>query len=357
MTPKRYQIFDSLRGFFLFLALLEHFGFLMNHIIVGYYEPHYFGSINLPINPLQGLLPTDGFLSWLMKFFGAWVSQIYLSLATLNLGLKYKELDQKRFRRNTIRFSFLFVLFTLEKFIIGRNIGEILSPNPLQNWMIVLIFLNCSLYYLKDIKTYIISSILGIVHFILPIDSFFRSLEVSLQQIHLEFSLEVRPDIFLISGLIGLIFGIALEKLESKKLKILAALSFIIIVIVNFFTPEYPIDRSNILLYEYDWSYNFLGSISIWSTIVFICSLACLLELKNKLTRWPLFNQIGKDSLWFFVFHRIFFIYLFIPFRLFITRWELFSSIENSWVNDFSAVAIYCLLFYGFKSIYKNSYR
>lgn len=351
LINKRLDTFDFLRGFFLFLALLEHYTFYMNHLWVGYYQPFFFGSFSSNIEVAVGTLPMDTPLALLANFFVPWVTHIYLALATFNLGLKTKNLTKDKLKSYNLKFLFLFIVFTLEKFLIGRNIGEILSPNPLQSWMIVLAVIANAYFYLGTLKTSIVLSFLGILRFLTPLNLLIGSLENKLVSVHPEFSLDIRPDIFLISGLIGFLLGHFYEKIEKRQLLAFISISVLSNSLVNFFTPEYKVDFHNVFLNEYAWSYNIFGFISICLTVLIVVMSAMALEKYGKNISMPLVNQMGFHSLNLFIFHRIYFIFLFIPFRLLLSGLGIFSEINNSFLNNSSAIILYGLLFWAFKKL------
>ena len=356
MISKRLKTFDFFRGFFLFLALLEHYTYIMNNIWVGYYNPFYFGTLSQNISAQLGPIPYDGFTGWLAMIFIPWVTQVYLALATFNMGLKSDKFDGKRLRTYNYKFLLLFIVFTLEKFIIGKNIGEILSPNPLQVWMVVLAILANGYYYLGPKLTYSILFLGGFMKFT-PLNNIILAFEEKLMQIHPEFSLDIRPDAFFWAGLIGFVFGANFNKLKTRPL--VAVVAFLILgnAIVNFWTPPFQIDFNNAFLNEYAWSYSLTGSLSICLTIATVIVFSMILEKLNKpIVIFPL-NMMGIHSLGLFTFHRIYFIFFFIPFRLLLGAWSIFPEINNSFINNSLAIGLYLILYVFMGAIYKKSSR
>ena len=125
----RIHCLDFLRGFFVFLALWQHFGFYLNYWYINYYQGwSFWGELFQPHSPFVGnAIPADrvGYLAaW---FFTPWVSQIYLFLAAFNLAKPSQNTNRNQ---KVGIFVGLFLLFTFENFIVAPNIGEALSLYP-----------------------------------------------------------------------------------------------------------------------------------------------------------------------------------------------------------------------------------
>ncbi|MBD63780.1 MAG: hypothetical protein CME62_01120 [Halobacteriovoraceae bacterium] len=347
---KRLETFDFLRGIFIFFAFLQHYSFYMNHIWVGYYDRFYFGKLAGNIQAGLGPLPIDNILTWMVVFIVPWTIQVYLALATFNLGLNSHKLSKEKLASYNRKYLALFLYFTLEKFIIGRNIGEILSPNPLQIWMIALALLANGYFYFGVRVTSLFFVIAGTAQFYTPLNSWTRSFEEVLHNIHPEFSLEIRPDIFFLGALAGFLIGKYHHKIKDEFILLITVLSLFAIIGVNQFTPPFPYDVNNVFFDEYAWCYNIFGLASIVLTIILIISASLFLERKNFGVKLPGINQVGVHSLILFVFHRIFFIYLYLPVRLIAASLGIFPRIENTfWGN-----CIPILIYFGIFGIYRR---
>jgi len=103
---------------------------------------------------MNKLLPTSSFKLLLMTYFGAWVTQVFLSLACFNLYLKFHDqFNWNQVRNHLRKLCFLYLLFFFESLIMARNLAEILIPSPVQTWFIVLFLTMIALVYLSY-KTY-----------------------------------------------------------------------------------------------------------------------------------------------------------------------------------------------------------
>jgi hypothetical protein len=129
--------------------------------------------------------------------------------------------------------------------------------------------------------------------------------------------------------------------------------SLFIASLSGFLSPDYTVIPDNFLHNEYDWSYNILGAICIWSTIASCLFGACYIERKDWDIEIPIINTIGVQSLWYFFFHRIFFIFLFFPLRVVWANLTGFE-IQNTLLSHLIAICIYTTLFFSFKAIRKN---
>lgn len=347
INDKRLKTFDFLRGFFIILALLEHYAYILNFFFLKYYSPLWFDNLQYPFPYASTPMPVDLFTGMLGIVFIPWVSQVYLALASFNLGLK-GDLTKSQLKSNLKKYGFVFMFFTLEKFIIGKSLGEVLSLHPLQTWMIVLTGISLGLYYLGKTKTFIIGIALGVSVFIPILNSPFDQLELYIKSFLSEFSLEARPQIFAISALIGFWLGYSFRHSlfgPKRYLKFLT-LSMLMVVIFFIIGPKNDFSVSNVLYYEYDWSYIPFGALTIWSTILLVILSACKLESTGRAIKVPIVNMIGMKSLWYFAFHRISFIFLYLPLRVIMANlfhWKISNTI---WEITLGLV-FYTLIFLG----------
>src|SRR5690606_16306934 len=85
-APKRVHCLDFLRGFFVFLALWQHFGYYLNFWYVDYFGGWSYWENLLDFHkPFLGRqLSVDSVSTWAAWCFTPWVSQFYLFLAAIN---------------------------------------------------------------------------------------------------------------------------------------------------------------------------------------------------------------------------------------------------------------------------------
>lgn len=354
MIKKRLHTFDFLRGFFIILALIEHYTYYLNFLFIKYYKDDWYVSIEYELTKWVGPLPTDSIIQLLGFIFISWVSQVYLALASLNLTMTLKK-DKAVFIRKLKMYLLLFIIFTIEKMIVSANWGEFLSLDPIQNWMVVLSGISISLYYLGKTATFSMGVIIGLSVFVPALNDPFLLIERNIQEILPGFSLESRPQIFIISALIGAWFGEKMNTdfLGSKKHYLLFPFLITLALASYQFAPSNSVSRLNIMYYEYDWSFSAFGSLYIWSIISLVFLASMFLEKRGISVRLPVINFIGQKSLWYFVFHRIFFLVCYLPARILFSNYSG-VPIQNNILEVFIAISIYTLLFYyGRKFIHK----
>tara|TARA_Y100000768_G_C23980695_1_gene685602 strand:- start:1550 stop:2641 length:1092 start_codon:yes stop_codon:yes gene_type:complete len=361
LSDKRLVTFDTLRGFFVFLALYEHYNYFFNFLFLDYhysFTPQDFSFVyNLSA---QNKLQMDHLSYMFMKTFGAWVSQVYIALALFNLGMKADKLTKEKMKRNNKWFALLFFAFFLENILISRSIGQVFSPNALMVWMMILFFFNTCHFYGGKYVTIIMALLIGSVNFFAPWREIFERAQVNFyQHFNVFIDLEARAEVFIYSALIGYLFGLIYYKIDIQKLKLIGSLSFLGAMSFMHLAPLYPVDKADIFLHEYFWAFHRLGSLCVWFTISSVICLACVLEKKERPVILPFFTNIGRKSLGFFLGHKLYFIYFFIPVYL-VVAYVLGLPIYNGSPMIWLAIILYGLFYFSLlpkvkRLFYQNS--
>lgn len=318
----RIQCLDFLRGFFVFLALWQHFGFYINYWYVNYYQGwSYWGELFEAHVPFVNIQISVDYLSHLAAwFFTPWVSQIYLFLAAFNLA---KPSSHKNKNQKIAVFCGLFLLFTFENFIVAPNIGEALSLYPLQTWMIclILIFIVSDKFQEKGIWFLFFT---GLCLSILPADNLINSFEqMGREYIHTNFEIDARPHYFLSSACLGYLFGRSwwISRLDNWKQWLVASTILILLWII--FGQEFNVNPSDVFASEHDQAKNIFGLFGIHGIELLIVGTFLFFYRKGFDVRIKFFNWIGRYSLLVFFLHRIIFTKIIMPIRMLVYNvWE-----------------------------------
>lgn len=317
-ASRRVLCLDFLRGFFVFLALWQHFGFYINYWYVSYYGGwSFWGDLFGPHAEFVGQqIAVDKVSVWAAWFFTPWVSQIYLFLAAFNLAKMNENCDRKIVNQKIALFFGLFLLFTFENFIVAPNVGEAVSLYPLQTWMLLLALVLFSFRYLGE-KAIWILFLFGLTKFGLPLDSLFTSAEQFFRNtIHENFEIDARPDYFLSSACLGFLLGREWWVGKGEKLKNWLIAGVIAFVLWYIFGESFTVNPKDVFFTEHDLAKKFIGLIGIHGIEIVIVS-AFLYLKKNKYDiNLSFFNWIGRYSLLVFFLHRIIFLKIIMPFRM-----------------------------------------
>jgi len=315
--------FDFLRGFFVVLALLEHYSYYANRWYLDYFkEFNALKTVYASHYPMIGkVLLSDLGTNILALIFVPWVSQIYLSLACFNVAKKSKDELLPQLNKTLKYLMILFGVFYVENFLVSSDFGQAISFNPIMLWMLVLMIIN-SLYAHYGIKGIWILFGLSFLRWVLPLDYLSNGFEEVVRDfIHPSFEYDARVEYFLTSGYIGFIMGYYYYHKKDWQLKQMLSLSIVSTLIIAcyfIFTPGYQNDPSDIYKYEHECAKSLIGSLYIWSVIVLIFNLFLIFEKKNIKFDLQLFNWVGRNSLFVFVTHKIFYLKIIMPITNFI---------------------------------------
>ncbi len=341
MSSTRLNTFDFIRGILVIFAVLEHYIFFSNMIFVKYF---YFPPFDSPI-------PMSSTLLYLMKFIGPWATQLFIALATFNLTALRIDDNISNYKKRDNLYAVLFLFFTIESFLISSNLAEALSPNPLQVWMIILFSLNRLIYRYSINTVSIILILLGVIPFLPGSAESFGMEAYGISHFGAEFSLECRPDLFVIASLIGLRLGLLYRKgLSEKSILLTFIVALLGTILFGFFAPDYYVTVFNVLYHEYDWAFNLLGSLSSWCSVIVIISWGLWIEQRMAGINLFVINKVGKYCLYYFMFHKLFYIFLFIPIFGPLLLSYTGEYPNNLWVHSF-AICLYTMLFFIFHQI------
>lgn len=314
---------DFLRGFFVVLAMLEHYSYYANRWYLDYFKE--FNALKTVYSshyPMIGkVLLSDLGTNILALIFVPWVSQIYLSLACFNVAKKSSEEISHRLKDVIKYLALLLFIFYAENFFVSTDFGQAISFTPIMLWMIVLMIVN-SFYAHYGVKA--IWTLLGIsfLRWFLPLEYLSSGFEDIIRTfVHPSFEYDARLEYFLTSGCIGFLLGYYHHHKKDwpiSKMLGLVISSAVIIALYFIFTPGYQNDPSDIFKYEHECAKSFFGSIYIWSVIIFVITLFLMFERKNIKFDIKLFSWVGKNSLFIFVAHKILYLKLIMPFTNFI---------------------------------------
>lgn len=314
---------DFLRGFFVVLAIMEHYSYYANRWYLDYFkEFNALKTVYASHYPMIGkVLLSDLGTNILALIFVPWVSQIYLSLACFNVAKKSS--NELHIKLNDIikNLSFLLLIFYIENFFVSSDFGQAISFTPIMLWMIVLMIVN-SFYAHYGVKAIWMLFGISFLRWVLPVEYLSNGFEEIVRTyIHPSFEYDARLEYFLTSGCIGFLLGYYYhqkKQWELSKMFTLVLTSAVVIALYFIFTPGYQNDPSDIFKYEHECAQSFFGSLYIWSVITLVITLFLIFEKKNIRFDLKLFNWVGKNSLFIFVAHKIIYLKLIMPFTNFI---------------------------------------
>jgi hypothetical protein len=351
-SEKRIIWFDVLRGFFIWLALWEHYGCMLNTwymwyfkesnaLSVGLYESHQkmIGSFNHP----------DSVSMWAGHTFIPWVTEIYLTMAAFNLAKRSQEEFSKTWLNKIWLFFLIFCFFVGEKFIVATSFGEAISLSPLLTWMIVLSIISV-LYRFMGLTGVVFLFVISMLQWWLPFPS--GSLELWMQtNVHPMMNLDAGLQHFASSGALGFMLGYLyyhypklLGKLQWGYL-ILAGL--VLGVVGNYFAPPFDFPFTDLYRDEHLKTSTFPGTIEILGIQMVVIILALVAHMKGiKIPKvLSLLLWMGVNSLAIFAFHRIFFMQMWMPVVTWVTAYMHTTIPNNTWFI-WSAIGVHLVFSY-----------
>lgn len=317
-APQRIRCLDFLRGFFVFLALWQHFAFYINYWYLDYHGGWSFWGVAFEphVAMVGNQIAVDHVSWWAAWFFTPWVSQVYLFLAAFNLAKRDQHEVRKNITGKLMVFLALFGLFTIENMVVAPNIGEAISLYPLQTWMLILGSVIGAYAWLGERGVWLLF-ILGIVRLALPLEYLYEPIEQYFRNnLHENFEIDARPDYFLASGALGFLLGCSWWRDGSKDLLKWLVIGVAAWLVWLIFGESFTVKHDDVFATEHDLARTFFGSIGIHGIELMVVSAALLIK-----TRWfdlhlPIINWIGKYSLLVFFLHRIIFLKVLMPIRM-----------------------------------------
>lgn len=343
----RLHTFDLLRGFFIFLALLEHYTYYNNVWFLYFFKNQSAldSSYSFYNSVVGKALPMDNALYFLAITFVPWVSQIYLTLAAFNLSkrdkLEFRGVMGAKFKI----FLLLFIFFTLENFVVSPDFGSALSLYPIQTWMLLLGALTL-IYGVLGTPGVIGWMILGLIVQSLATEVF-DHIEGLFQALwHPNFEIDARPHYFWVSSCMGFLIGRLFYTQKLNDLKPLFGLGILgVIMCLPYWIGDAPftVDHYNVFKTEHYLSYTLEGNLYLWGTQLILLAAALKME-KLRISRpIPILSYIGIASLPIFALHRVFYVHIYGPCREFLGAKFNFIP-EPTFVAEALAIILVVLL-------------
>ncbi len=320
---KRLDNLDFLRGFFVVLALLQHYNYYLNHWYTEYFK-EFFAAKTVyysHVSMFGKVIPSDRITNIIAYIFIPWVSQVYLALAAFNVAKDDQQKLQEKLWSKIKLLTLLFFVFYFENFLVARDFGEAISFNPIMLWMIVLMIIN--IFYAKiGVRAIVILLILSLFRFLIPLEEYSNNLEEYIRQvIHPSFEYDSRFEYFFTSGLIGFLLGYLhfhLREIGNKKYLLLSFVSIIFIGLYFIYTDGYSVDPTDPYRFEHECAKTFLGSLYVWGAQILVISWAIFCEESGIKFNIKLFKWVGVNSLVVFLLHKVLFLKVIMPFSTFV---------------------------------------
>lgn len=322
-SSQRIVNLDFLRGFFIILALEQHFTYYINMWYVEYFgdaialKTTY--NVHLPMIGQQ--VPTDIFNYFMAVVFTPWVSQIYLTMATFNLAKRSPADFAANLPAKLKIFGLIFVYFVAENLIVAPNFGQGISFYPIMLWMVIMALISC-IYAYAGISGVLGLALLSCLRFVVPLDvvsDFFQAYVI--QNFHPDFEYDARPEYFILSGCLGFFMGHVHYHKKTyayKKDSMFAALGMFLVGLYIFFGDTFTVDVRDVLSTEHDFAKTFTGTAYVIGVQAMVMSGFLWLERKKIQLNVPIISWVGRHSLMIFGLHRILFIRIIAPFAVFL---------------------------------------
>lgn len=309
---------DFLRGFFILLALQQHFTYYINMWYVDYFRDTMALTSTYAVHfPMIGKqIASDNLNYWFALVFTPWVSQIYLTMAAFNLAKK----DQASFSEGMTSkfkvFGLIFIYFVFENFIVAPNFGQAISFYPIMLWMVVLGALSL-VYKFLGIRGVLALTLISMLRFIIPVELISDLFEEIVKTtIHPGYEYDARLEYFILSGCLGFIMGyVHYHRPSAKHNKdfLFGLLGVILVLIYIAFGDRFVMYKDDFFRTEHDLARTFSGTAYILGVQAIIVSAFLWLERKKVRINVPLLNWMGVYSMLIFALHRIFFVKVIAP--------------------------------------------
>lgn len=326
LSSTRIVNLDFLRGFFIILALDQHFTYYINMWYVEFFRDSIALTSTYKIHfPMIGqVIATDSFNHMLGVIFTPWVSQVYLTLASFNLAKKSQLIFKDDLLQKLKIFGLIYLFFLIENFIVAPNMGQAISFYPIMLWMVIMSVLSV-VYSWLGIKGIVGITFLSLFRWVLPIDllsDLFQSLMIT--NVHPGFEYDARVEYFFTSGCLGFLMGYVHYHCPNvKHLKdfyfMLMGLVFVAVYVG--YGDSYVIDPANAFAHEHDLAQSFSGTLYILGIQALVISAFLWLEKKSIRFNVPVVTWVGLNSILVFAIHRIFFVRILAPVSVLVGTW------------------------------------
>lgn len=308
--------YDLLRGFFILLALYQHYTGYFNYWMVDYFREsgttleNYYASFYA----YKGVrLPMDDIAAWFSVVFIPWVSQVYLTLAAFNLARRSPKDFPQVFASKVKVYGVLFAIFFFENFLVATSFGHALSFYPIMAWMVILSIIAVG-YRLLGVAGVWLLLALSLVRFIAPETWLFSDAFEQFVQywVHPGFEYDARLEYFFTSGCMGFLLGYLFYHCKTFSWTFPALVGFGVLSMILGYTlgPEFTVDRFDVYATEHDLTRNFWGGVYIWGAQLTVMVAFLWTECLGYKVRLPVVSWVGVSSLLVFGLHRLFFIHI-----------------------------------------------
>lgn len=334
----RFHAWDTLKSFFLFLAMWEHYAYFNNFWFV-YYSANA-SALNSPMPVSYSALNY-----FLLHNFIPWVGHSFLFLACMHIGRKFRSGHIP----NLKLWPIYFLVATLENVFVSVDIGDAVSLQPLQTWVLLFatILIILRLTGRAGIIILLVCYLALLERHLVPLGDQFQ---VWMNQFPLLSSFEYnsRLEYFFGTACVGFLLGDFFHKVSPRKAVLATALGVAALIPWYFWGTAYRVTWNNVLFMEYSLARKVIDLFFIWGMNTAAVSGFLALELKGLYPRLKVLEWIGTQTLWIYLFHQIFFLKIWGPVRENVGDW-----VGYPFANDFSEMVIASLLAIGFAMIMK----
>ena len=318
---ERQHTLDILRGLFILLALVEHFG------VLG-------GRWFLEFQPPGRGYEVDSFTALLGFLFIPWVGHIYIHLAGFNLARRAPEELRKVLGSKLVSFLIVFLLVTAMNCFTFQEIGAKFRFDRLHAWMLALTAIALVYSYLGARGLFALTMASVFFAVTLPIQEFEVALTMkAVARYELAgFVYDGHIELFLATACIGALHGYFVFQLPSNYALLVRRVLFGISAVLSihyiiFVAPLFEVDRGNLWANQLFLSSDLLSLVSIWGLLIFLTHCCIFLEQFGWGRRVPILSWVGEFSLLIYLIHKPIFVHIIGPFRayLFNAHWLDYS--------------------------------
>ncbi len=321
--PARLHALDLLRGLCIYMMLWQYFAAA---------QGTFFG------------VPIDGGLAAAWWLFTPVVTQLFLALACFNLARHDRASFAARYRGKLVAFAVLFVAFSFELFFVEiEDLGQpalqyALEFNAVMCWMLCLALVATVYRFLRP-AWWLVLFVASWLLWALPTAAFGDGFERWVSDlIGLPFAYDVRPELFVSSGLLGLLLGhfyYHRPELHRRLWGPLVALGAALWGVWFVWGEPMVIDRRDLYASEYVVIETFVGALGTWGYEVAVILVALWPLRHGHNYRVPFFTWLGVNSLLVYAAHKLLFGRVYLPLIDEVCRRLGVSEVPNTlfWVN------------------------
>ena len=270
---------------------------------------------------IDRILPVDKPTEVILWWGTSWISQIFLTIAAFNLALRSPEEFAKVFPQKIKMFVALLLFFICENMVVAPNFGEALSIYPIHVWMIILALFSVAYRYMGLFGIAILG-VISLLRIVFPVADLSFGLNHYLKgTFHSAFEYNARIELFLTSASMGFFLGYLYYQRPQQSRRYFPHLSVLGLFLVTtylIFGDDFYIDPKNVFKTEHLLLNSSLGLLGVLGCQLTVLTSAVIMEPKRAIPFGKVLLWIGQHTLLIYALHRVMFIYILGPIRMYV---------------------------------------